>query len=93
MNANDIPRRRQKTSKGRGVELSQIYMFGTEQMKWDMSEEELAEYIEDEGVRTLPDMSVAMDPVMTIDQCRAMFRTGRYPEGLGEELGFDMQGE
>ena len=94
MNADEIPRRERMDSKGVVmVELSSIYMFGTGRMRRDMSEEELEEYILDEGVRTLPDMSVAQDPVMTIDQCRAMFRTGRYPEGLGKELGFDMQEE
>lgn len=93
MNANKIPRRRRKSSKGWMTALSSIYMFGTERLKRDMSDEEFEEYIQDEGVYTLPDMSVAVDPVMTIDQCREMFRTGIYPEGLGEELGFDMQEE
>ena len=94
MNADEIPRRKRTDSKGKIMaELSSIYMFGTDQMKRDMSEEELEEYILDEGVHTLPDMSVAVDEVMTIDQCREMFRTGRYPEGLGKELGFDMQEE
>lgn len=73
------------------AELSSIYMFGTDRLKRDMSDEEFEEFIQDEGIYTLPDMSLAIDQVMTINQCREMFRTGKYPEGLGKELGFDMQ--
>ena len=90
----EIPRKMRPDFKGHlMIELSQIYMFGVKKLRRDMSEEELEEYIQDEGVRTLPDMSIAVDPVMTIEQCRKMFRTGKYPEGLGEELGFIMSGE
>ena len=91
MNADEIPRRRRKGSKGWMTEMSSIYMFGTDRLKRDMSDEEFEEFVQDEGVYTLPDMSLAVDSVMTIDQCREMFRTGKYPEGLGEELGFTMK--
>ena len=91
MNADEIPRRRRKGSKGWMTEMSSIYMFGTDRLKRDMSNEEFEEFIQEEGIYTLSDMSVAVDEVMTIDQCREMFRTARYPEGLGKELGFDMQ--
>lgn len=94
MNANEIPRRKRTDSKGTVmVELSSIYMFGTDRLKRDMPDEEFEDFIQEEGIYTLPDMSLAVDSVMTINQCREMFKTGKYPEGLGEELGFDMQEE
>lgn len=91
VNANNIPRRRSVDAKGlKMTQISEMYLFGTEKMMYDMPKEELDEWIEDVGIRTLPDGTVAIDPVMSVAECKEMFRTGLYSNEIGERLGFKM---